>query len=70
MSKPFPANQIIRCPLCRDGGKPEHIGLSVFVCEACGNSFRVVMAAKNTGKKLREIVNANTSWGRNKEHRP
>lgn len=64
MSKPFAPRQIIRCPLCNDGGRPQHIGHAVMLCECCGARFRVVFATLGkTGKKLGAIVKASAQFG-------
>lgn len=63
MSKPFAPKHIIRCPLCRDGGTPQHIGHAVMLCECCGSRFRVVFATLGkTGDKLGKIVKAAVSF--------
>jgi ribosomal protein L37AE/L43A len=57
MSRPFSPKVIVRCPLCHDGGRPQHIGHGVMLCECCDNTFRVVYATLGkTGKKLGEYV--------------
>lgn len=57
MSKTFSPSQIIRCPLCRDGGRPSHVINGVMLCESCGNRFRVVHATPGkTGVKLSRNV--------------
>lgn len=57
MSEAFRWQQIIRCPLCRDGASPEHVGNGVMLCECCGNIFRVVYASRNkTGTRLAKYV--------------
>lgn len=64
MSKPFSPTQIIRCPLCRDGGVPQHIGHAVMLCECCGSRFRVVFATLGkTGRKLGEFVKHTAVFG-------
>lgn len=63
MSQSYKASSIVRCPLCRNGSIPAHIGNSVLVCEACGSTFRVVHAEKGkTGKILGEIVKSKVKW--------
>lgn len=63
MSASYPAAQIVRCPLCHDGARPQHIGNGVIVCESCGSSFRVVHAELGkTGLKLGKLVDAAVRW--------
>lgn len=45
MSASFPVRHVVRCPLCYDGAKPQHLGRGVFVCECCGAHYRVLKAA-------------------------
>lgn len=57
MSQPFPARQVIRCPLCTDPGNPQHVGQGVLYCECCGNRFRVVHANPGrTGRRLDQFL--------------
>jgi hypothetical protein len=67
MSNTFKPELIIRCPFCRDGAVPQHVGHGVMVCECCGKCFRVVYATRGkTGRKLGEIVAKNVQWGSQK----
>ncbi|MBI2063595.1 MAG: hypothetical protein HYT65_01215 [Candidatus Yanofskybacteria bacterium] len=49
----FKASRILRCPLCRDGGQPAHVGLNVMFCELCGQSF-IVQEVRRKERKLAE----------------
>lgn len=66
MSRPFSWRQVIRCPLCRDGRKPQHVGNSVMLCECCGNRFRIVSAqVGKTGTRLGLEIDGKVRWAPN-----
>lgn len=57
MSATISPRQIVRCPLCRDGGAPDHLDSGVMYCASCGQRYRVVSAVKGkTGKKLSAVL--------------
>lgn len=57
MSQTISPRNILRCPLCMDGARPDHLDSGVIFCQACGQRYRVVSAAKGqTGKKLRAVL--------------
>lgn len=61
MSQAFSPRSVIRCPLCHDGAKPEHMGHGVSLCVACGNRFRVVHANRGrTGERLYAAIEQTT----------
>lgn len=65
MSESYSAASVVRCPLCHVGAVPAHIGHSVFVCEACGRTFRVVRAtAGKTGARLGKFTESTVKWKR------
>lgn len=49
--------QVVRCPFCYVAVAPVHIGNSIFVCENCGNTYRVVKArGSGVGRRLDRYV--------------
>lgn len=67
MSRAYKARQIVRCPLCHVAGPPAHLGHSVMRCQACGNTYRVVMAtAGNTGARLTKHIHSHNEWEKGK----
>ena len=69
MSQAFRAAQVVRCPLCHSGATPAHVGYSVFLCEACGNRFKVIHANPGrTGQRLSERIKERAEFvgGRNR----
>lgn len=63
MSAVYPADQILRCPLCWCMGSPVHVGNSVFVHEACGQTFRVVHGTPGkTGARLSAMIKQAVKW--------
>jgi hypothetical protein len=63
VSAAYPASQIVRCPLCWEMSGPVHVGNSVFVHEACGQTFRVVMAQPGkSGARLGALIKASVKW--------
>jgi hypothetical protein len=63
VSATFKAAQVVRCPLCYDWRPPAHVGHSCFVCEGCGNTFRVVSAQPGkTGAHLSARIKDAVRW--------